>query len=74
MKAKIRLDTTNDAANFSNICLSLPGLITITDNKGLRINAKSSILGMLYALEFEELWCESKEDIYTHIERFVIIE
>ena len=73
MKAKIRLDTTNDAALFSNICLSLPGHITVTDNKGLRINAKS-ILGMLYALEFEELWCESDIDIYSHIEKFVIIE
>jgi hypothetical protein len=73
MKAKIRLDTTNDAANFSNICLSLPGLITITDNKGLRINAKS-ILGMLYALEFEELWCESENDIYMKIKDFIIIE
>lgn len=73
MKAKIRLDTTNDAALFSNICLPLPGHITITDNKGLRINAKS-ILGMLYALEFEELWCESDSDIYSHIEKFIIIE
>lgn len=73
MKAKIRLDTTNDAALFSNICLSLPGHITITDNKGLRINAKS-ILGMLYALEFEELWCESEEDIYMHIQDFIIIK
>jgi hypothetical protein len=73
MKAKIRLDTSNDAALFSNICLLLPGHITVTDNKGLRINAKS-ILGMLYALEFEELWCESDFDIYSHIEKFIIIE
>ena len=40
MKAKIRLDTTNDAIQFSNLCLALPGQITITDNNGLRINAK----------------------------------
>lgn len=73
MKAKIRLDTTNDAIQFSNLCLALPGQITITDNNGLRINAKS-ILGMLYALEFEELWCESENDIYTHIDQFIIIE
>lgn len=73
MKSKIRLDTTNDAIQFSNLCLSLPGHITITDNNGLRINAKS-ILGMLYALEFEELWCESEEDIYMHIKDFIIID
>ena len=73
MKAKIRIDTTSDAITFSNICDGLKTHITVTDNKGLRINAKS-VLGMIYALEFEELWCESEEDIYTHIERFVIIE
>lgn len=73
MKVKVRLDTNTDAIKFSNLCLSLPGNITITDNKGLRINAKS-ILGMLYALEFEELWCESEEDIYTHINEFIIVE
>ncbi len=73
MKAKIRLDTSRDAIDFSNLCLALPGEITITDNKGLRINAKS-VLGMLYALEFEELWCESNEDIYMTIKDFIIIE
>lgn len=73
MKAKIRLDTTSDAVKFSHICDGLNGHITITDNKGLRINAKS-IIGMIYALEFEELWCESEEDIYMHIIDFVVID
>jgi hypothetical protein len=73
VKVKIRLDTTTDAISFSQTCDILPGHITITDNKGLRINAKS-VLGMLYALEFEELWCESDEDIYMHIKDFIIIE
>ena len=49
MKAKIRLDTTSDAVKFSHICSGLSGLITIADNKGLCVNAKS-IMGMLYVL------------------------
>jgi hypothetical protein len=73
MKVKIRLDTTKDAKDFSNTCAFLPGKITVTDNNGLRINAKS-LLGMLYALEFEELWCESERDIYTSISNFIVIE
>ena len=73
MKVKIRLDTGNDAVQFSNVCSKLDGKITVTDNKGLRINAKS-IIGMIYALEFEELWCESEEDIYMHIADFVVID
>ena len=73
MKVKIRLDTGNDAAQFSNICSKLDGKITVTDNKGLRINAKS-LLGMIYALEFDELWCESDIDIYMSVRDFVVIE
>jgi hypothetical protein len=73
VKVKIRLDTGNDAVQFSNICSKLDGKITVTDNNGLRINAKP-LLGMIYALEFEELWCESSEDIYMHIIEFVVID
>ena len=59
MKVKIRLDTGADAIKFSNIASALEGNINVVDNKGLRVSAKS-ILGMLYAMEFEELWCESE--------------
>ena len=72
MKVKIRIDTGTDAIRFSEITSALEGNITVTDNKGLRVNAKS-VLGMVYTLEFEELWCESERDIYTHIQDFVII-
>jgi hypothetical protein len=73
MKAKIRIDTGSEALRFSNITSTLEGKITVTDNKGLRVNAKS-LVGMVYAIEFEELWCESEKDIYSAIEEFVIIE
>ena len=63
MKAKIRLDTMHDAAKFVNVTSQLDGQIIVSDQKGLRVNAKS-LMGMLYALEFEELWCESENDIY----------
>lgn len=73
MKVKIRLDTNQDAINFANLASKLGGTIIITDNRGLCVNAKS-VLGMLYALEFEELWCESSVDIYKRIEKFIVIE
>lgn len=73
MKVKIRLDTGADAIKFSTIASKLPGDIHVLDNAGLRVNAKS-VLGMLYTLEFSELWCESDHDIYSHIEEFVIID
>ena len=73
MKVKIRLDTNEQAIKFSTITNKLGGKIVVTDNKGLQVNAKS-ILGMLYALEFEELWCVSDKDIYTKIEDYIIID
>jgi hypothetical protein len=45
--------------------------VTITDKQGLRVNGKS-VLGMLYAMEFEELWCESDVEIYHLIEKFLV--
>ena len=70
-KLKIEIDTMSDANEFVAITSKLPGKIVVVDNNGLAVNAKS-ILGMLYAMEFEELWCESENDIYYNIEKFVI--
>lgn len=73
MKAQIRLDTLSDIQRFVKIVTKYSGAVHITDNNGLRVSAKS-ILGAMYALEFDELWCESDEDIYHAIEDFIIID
>ena len=73
MKTKIRLDTMTDVANFVNITNKLDGKILVKDGEGMTVNAKS-ILVMLYALEFDELWCESENDIYSYINEYIIIE
>ena len=70
---KIRIDTYKEAVEFSKIAENLSGSIIVTDNKGHSVNAKS-LLGMLYALEFDSLTVVSDEDIYSHIEKFVIEE
>ena len=72
MKAQIRLDTMRDVQDFVRIASALHGNIYITDDAGLKVSAKS-LLGALYALEFDELWCESEEDIYRNIQDFIII-
>ena len=72
MKAQIRLDTMRDVQDFVNIATRMHGNVYITDNAGLKVNAKS-LLGTLYAMEFEELWCEADEDIYRNIEDFIVI-
>ena len=72
MTYKIILDTVSDVTTFvKNITSVADAIVTVTDNRGLRVNAKS-LMGMLYALEFDELWCESDTEIYEKIRQFVI--
>ena len=46
-----------------------PTSILVTDGEGMRVNAKS-MLGMLYAMTFAEMWCECDKDIYMYIKEF----
>ena len=72
MRVRINLDTMNDVKKFVNLCSGIEESIYITDNAGLCVSAKS-ILGAMYALEFDELWCECDKDIYRRIEDFVVL-
>ena len=71
MSYKIRLDKYNDAVEFSKIAETISGRVVVKDNQGHCVNAKS-ILGMLYALEFESLEVESEENIYYAIRKFCV--
>jgi hypothetical protein len=70
MKIKVRLDTVTDIANFVLIASQVKSDVYLTNNDGLKVNGKS-FLGVAYAHEFDELWCECNEDIYTRIKGFV---
>jgi len=73
MKAKIRLDTMKDINQFVAVCARISTPVHITDGAGLRVSAKS-VLGVMYSMEFADIWCECDEDIYHLIERFTIID
>ena len=72
MRVKIHLETAKDATEFANKMSRIDGRATITDGEGHCVNAKS-ILGALYALEFNELWFESDRDLYSEIDKFIVI-
>ena len=72
MKAKIRLDTMRDVNEFVRICTGVTSAVYITDGRGLRVSAKS-VIGAMYAMEFDELWCECEKDIYRRIEDFIVL-
>ena len=73
MRVRLRLDTVTDVNKFVNIITTLKQPITITDGNGLRVNEKS-VIGVLHALEFDNLVCETEDDndIYMAIKEFVI--
>lgn len=70
MRAKIRLDTATDIANFVLATSTVAEKVYVTDGDRLCIDGKS-FLGLAHAKEFSELWCECERDIYTIIEPFV---
>ena len=70
MKIKVRLDTVTDIANFVLIASQVKSNVYLTNNNGLKVDGKS-LLGVAHAHEFDELWCECDEDIYTRIKDFI---
>lgn len=71
MFVKVRLDTKEDIVKFNKIASSVDTPIYIVDKKkGLKIQAQS-ILGMLYTVEFNDLYCECEKDISGLIEDFI---
>ena len=71
MKYKIRIDTAKEAQKLVNITSKIDGKVTISDGTGLCVNAKS-VMGVLYTMEFDELWLESEKEIYSEIMDFIM--
>ena len=70
MKARIRLETFSDIRKFVKVATRVKGRVYVTDGAGLKANAKS-LLNMIPTLKYEELWCESENDIYFEIRDFL---
>ena len=66
---KIQLETEGAVLDFINVVSAVNCPVYVTDGEGIRVSAKS-MLGMLYALTFSEMWCECDRDIYMLIRDF----
>lgn len=71
MKVKIRLDTLTDVKDFVNTVSYVGNDVHLTDGTNLKVSAKS-LMGAIYTMEWAEVFCESKEDIYHLISRFIV--
>ncbi len=70
MRIKIRLDTMSEINAFVNAMTKTGANVYLTDkNRNFIVSAKS-MLGAVYSMEWDEVWCESDEDIFHVISRF----
>lgn len=70
MRVKIELETMSDVSEFVAIAMKIAEPVHLV-GENFRVSAKS-LLGALYTMEWDEVWCECERDIYTKIEKFVI--
>lgn len=70
---RVRIDTQKDALNFVNAINGVEGKITLEDGTGLCVSAHS-ILGVLYTIEFENVFCYSEEGIGHLITNWIVEE
>lgn len=71
MRVKIELITMTDCSDFVRVVAAQEGKITLENNDGFCVNAKS-LLGALAATEWDNLWVNSDNDIYRLIERWIV--
>ena len=73
-KTKVVLETQQDALDFLEIIRNEPGEIKLVGTDGnmeCTVNARS-MLGVLYSIEWDDLWSYSDHDIYTKLGKFAL--
>lgn len=70
-RADIRLDTMSDIKKFLAITQSIETPVVVEDSAGHRVNAKS-LLGMLYAMEFNHLYLVCDKDESSRFSEFLL--
>lgn len=71
MRIKIRLDTMNDIQEFVAAATAIPEKVSLEDNSGNRVSAKS-LLGAIYTVEWDEIYCYCDRDISGHLAKWII--
>ena len=71
MRVKIFMDTIEQAKEIERIAKECDDAVHIKDGTGLCVNAKS-LVGVLHAMEFNELWLESEGDYFIKFKNYII--
>ena len=70
MKAKVNLETMSNINELVAIASTVDVPVYLVGDN-VKVSAKS-LLGALYTMEWQEVWCECEVDIYSKISKFVI--
>jgi hypothetical protein len=73
MRVRIRLDTLSDVNNFVSAVSGVNDTVHLTDGSNLTVSAKS-VLGAIYTMEWNEVYCTCDKDIYRLIQNFIVEE
>ena len=73
MRYRIRLDTMSDVNRFVKMATKNPGKITLSDGENVTVSGKS-LLGAMYTMEWDQVFCESENEIYYEIKDFIVDE
>ena len=65
-RTRIRLDTMSDVNGFVSAMSKVEGKVWLEDDEGNRASAKS-LLGAVYSLEWNEIYCYCEKDINMHL-------
>ena len=68
---RVRIDTQKDALDFVQAINGVERKITLEDGTGLCVSAHS-IIGVLYTMECEKIYCYSEEPIMHLISKWII--
>lgn len=67
---KLELNTMRDIKDFVDIATTIEEPLMLTDGEGYTVSAKS-LMGAIYALEWNELYLTSKSDIYFAFQKYI---
>ncbi|MDD4774095.1 MAG: hypothetical protein PHZ09_10945 [Eubacteriales bacterium] len=71
MRIKVRLDTMTAINNFVSDMTKYNGNVYLTDKDRNFIVSAKSMLGAVYSMEWDEVWCESDEDIFQIVNKYM---
>lgn len=71
MKVKVALETMSDIYEFVSLVSKIEEPVFLVGEE-FKVSAKS-LLGAMYTMEWQEIWCECEKDIYGKISKFILI-